>query len=114
MPMIINIAKDFSPVPLGRFREDGKKSGQAFREDHLVPKIRDAISTGDKVVVMFDGMAGFTTAFLDEAFAGLIRKGDVSLEDLKNVLTITASEKHFAPYIKNTWEYIREAAADMS
>ena len=35
MTMYLNIAKEFTPIPIGRFRNSGDKSGQAFREDIL-------------------------------------------------------------------------------
>jgi hypothetical protein len=32
----INVGKDFSGHPIGRYREDGPESGEVFREDLLM------------------------------------------------------------------------------
>lgn len=32
---VINVAEDFSPSPIGRYRSDSDTSGEAFRVDHL-------------------------------------------------------------------------------
>lgn len=109
--MEINIAKAFSPVPLGRHREDGNKSGEAFREDILCPRIAEAVESGDVVVVSLDGMAGLSAAFLEEAFGGLVRVNGFAPDDLDKVLNIRATEKYLSPYIEDIRYYIREAAA---
>ena len=65
----IAIAEAFSPYPAGRYLEDGKYNGTAFRREHLVPALREF----DIVDVVFDGVAGFGSSFLEEAFGGLVR-----------------------------------------
>lgn len=64
----ISIAKEFSKFPGGRSRVDGPASGEEFREQHLIP----ALKTHDKVVVDFDGVAGYAASFLEEAFGGAV------------------------------------------
>lgn len=86
----ISIAEDFSKYPAGRFREDGPGSGAAFREDHLAPALNDP--DVDQVVVSVDGIAGFGTSFLDEAFGGLVRESGLTEEDLGRRLSIESSE----------------------
>ncbi|MGI9337465.1 MAG: STAS-like domain-containing protein [Gammaproteobacteria bacterium] len=108
--MEINIAKAFSPVPLGRLRKHGKKTGEEFREDILYPSIARAMGSGDIVVVTLDGMKGFTTAFLEEAFGGLVRVKGLTLAQIDEVLKIEATEKHLSFYIEDIQEYIRDAA----
>ena len=61
----IVIAEDFSPYPAGRFPEDGNYNGEKFRKKYLVP----ALQNYDKVEVVFDGVAGFGSSFLEEALA---------------------------------------------
>lgn len=73
----IDLAADFSPTPLGRYRRQGRYSGEAFREDHLKPALR----RGTRVLIDLDGATGLSTGFLDEAFAGLIRDGTLSEAD---------------------------------
>lgn len=65
----IDLARDFSPTPLGRTRRQGRFSGEAFREDILRP----SLSKHHAVIVDLDGASGLSTGFLDEAFAGLVR-----------------------------------------
>ena len=67
---VINIAKDFTRYPAGRYRSDGPYSGEAFREKFLKP----VLESGDKATVVFDGAMGYGSSFLEEAFAGLIRE----------------------------------------
>lgn len=67
----LNIARDFSREPIGRYRTDGSTSGEVFREDRLAPALRDA----ETIEVILDGTEGYGSSFLDEAFAGLLRLG---------------------------------------
>jgi len=69
--MEINIAKDFSITPGGRFKKDGPFSGEDFREKLLEPHFRN--ESTEKIIINFDGVEGFSTAFLEEAFGGLVR-----------------------------------------
>jgi hypothetical protein len=73
----IVVARDFSPTPLGRYRTQGRYSGEAFREDHLIK----ALARSPTVRVVLDGAEGLSTGFLDEAFAGLVRSGAVTPEE---------------------------------
>ena len=62
----IIIADEFSKYPAGRFTADGPYSGADFRDNILAPALQD--EELDKVVVVFDGVAGFGSSFLEEAF----------------------------------------------
>ncbi len=66
----IDVAKDFGRFPAGRFRTDGRYSGQRFREEFLVP----ALKKQGTVTVEMDGAAGYGPSFIEEAFGGLVRK----------------------------------------
>ncbi|MGH7784994.1 MAG: hypothetical protein ACREO5_14275, partial [Candidatus Binatia bacterium] len=50
----IDVAKDFSQVPAGRFLDDGPNSGERFREEVLFPALQQA----EKVEVILDGIEG--------------------------------------------------------
>jgi len=67
--IVIAIAKDFSDVPGGRYKKDGKWSGEEFRQQFLEPAIQD--EEVEKVVVDLDGTFGYSVSFLEEAFGGL-------------------------------------------
>jgi hypothetical protein len=103
--IVIEIAKNFSPAPAGRFRSDGDFSGEAFREDHL----RKALKNNDIVEVVLDGAYGYGSSFLDEAFGGLVRLGYFSPDDLGKRLKITARSRTFSHYKRLIEKYIAEA-----
>lgn len=67
----INVAREFSRYPAGRYRDDGPFSGEIFRGDFLVRPVK----AGDKVVIELDGVRGYGSSFLEEAFGGLVRLG---------------------------------------
>ena len=67
----LNIATDFSKYPGGRFVDDGPFSGQLFREDFLAP----LLVANEKIEINMDGVRGYGSSFLEEAFGGLVRKG---------------------------------------
>ncbi len=61
--------KDFSKFPGPRFSELGDFSGEDFRDNHLIPALEK-----DDVEVNLDGVFGYGSSFLEEAFGGLVRK----------------------------------------
>ena len=79
---VISIAKDFSVYPGGRTPSDGPFSGEEFRENILIP----IFNNNEEVVIDFDGVRGYGSSFLEEAFGGLVRRGikkDVIFKQLK-------------------------------
>ena len=100
----IDIAKDFSDTPLGRYAADGEFSGERFRDEVLLPKL----SIGP-VEVVIDGVEGYGSSFLEEAFGGLVRKGHFSEQDLKKRLKVIFDDREFQVYETLIWKYIREA-----
>ena len=106
----ISIANDFSPVPAGRTRKDGPKSGEAFRDDFLTPALQRAEKEGEIVEVSLDGVEGLGSSFLEEAFGGLIRKRCYTAERLKKLLRFAApKDPAYPPYIRLIQEYMSEA-----
>ena len=101
----INIAKDFSRFPYGRHRKYSETSGEAFREDLLLPALKEP----DQIIhVELDGTEGYGSSFLDEAFANLIRtNGFTKDEVLKRVHFISKKDPSLIDEIKT---YINEAA----
>ncbi|MCI8671403.1 MAG: STAS-like domain-containing protein [Bacilli bacterium] len=77
--MEIIICKDFTDAPGPRFKSQGDFSGEAFREDFLIPKFKEALEQKEKLVINFDGTFGYPTSFLEEAFGGLKEKYDKEL-----------------------------------
>lgn len=70
MSKVIDIARDFSKTPGGRYRSDSHFSAEAFRDDVLEPALKEH----GAVEVHLDGAMGFGSSFLEEAFGGLVRK----------------------------------------
>lgn len=98
----IDIGKDFSLTPGGRYRREGKWSGEAFREDLLEPRLAE----GAHVVVDLDGPEGFMSSFLDEVFGELVRlNGPQILERISVVGSPTrlAKTNFFIERAKAQW-----------
>lgn len=72
--------KDFSKFPGPRYINLGAFSGEAFRDQILIPALLDY----DEVSVDFNGVYGFGSSFLEESFGGLVRKG-VPVEKIKRL-----------------------------
>jgi len=103
MAINISIAKDFSTTPGPRIRQDGSFSGEEFREKFLEKFFLDG-STG-KIIIDLDGVEGYSTAFLEEAFGGLVRKFGKDI--VKNRLEFISTEE---PFLINEIEsYIEKA-----
>jgi hypothetical protein len=100
----IAIAKQFSDVPAGRFYSDGEVSGQAFRERLLLP----ALANGGHVLVDLDGVEGYGSSFLEEAFGGLIREHGLRFADLQDRLSFKSNEE--PSYIEEILGYLKDEA----
>lgn len=103
MKITIKVAKDFSDAPGGRYRKDGEFSGEAFREDVLVPKY-DALTNDDVLIVDLDGGYGYGISFLEEVFGGMARKYGV--KPIQEKIQIISNDEpdlvnKIANYIKN-------------
>lgn len=107
-PPMINVAEDFSRYPGGRYRDDGEHSGEEFRDDFLVPALELARANNGKVVVVLDGVTGYPSSFLEEAFGGLVRERKYTQEILADLLEIRAGAL-FASYKVLAERYISGA-----
>jgi hypothetical protein len=84
----INVRKDFTRFPAGRYVSDGSYSGQRFRDQFLIP----ALNSFEFVEIYLDGTLSPGSSFLEEAFGGLLRLGFTS-NDLTSRLKIIASDE---------------------
>lgn len=98
----LSIARDFSRYPAGRFKSDGPYSGEKFRDDFLVP----AMETGELMTIDLDGVRGFGSSFLEEAFGGLVRNG-YSSEKVLRTFTFVSSDPSLKVEIE---DYVRHGA----
>jgi hypothetical protein len=101
---IISVARDFSRFPAGRFIDDGPYSGQAFRDRLLAPLLEQ----GKDVEIDLDGVLGYGSSFLEEAFGGLIRRGFRADQLLARLRFKSSSDPTVEREIKG---YIKHAAA---
>lgn len=100
----IDVARDFSAAPFGRYPTHGPASGQRFRTDFLERPLRN----GDRVIVDIDGVTGLSSSFLDEAFAGLVRQGILPAENFFDFVTIKSDRD--PTYIEDVRDYVSEAS----
>jgi hypothetical protein len=81
----IDIGRDFSLVTGGRRRDSGAHSAEAFRDDLLVPALRQ----GGQVIVSINGPS-YSMAWLNEVF-GTLQDLGFSSNDLSARLVIEAN-----------------------
>lgn len=98
---IINVAKEFSRTPGGRYYSDGPASGQEFREKILLPALRDY----ETVVIELDGTRGYPSSFLEEAFGGAIRELKISSTEFLSRIKLIASS-NFDIYVQDIRTYV--------
>lgn len=101
----IVVARDFSKTPGGRYITDGPHSGEEFRESVLVPRLKE----GDVLTIVLDGARGYPSSFLDEAFAGLVRKLNWSLDEFQSRIKLSARPE-YRIYVDDILEYVRGSA----
>ena len=107
MMQTLKILTDFSSTPGPRYKTEGPFSGEQFREEILYPKILDAIENDLKLVVDLDGVQGYGTSFLEEAFGGLIRNDGLEYDTVMKYIDIISVEE---PYLKDDiMEYLQAA-----
>ena len=99
----INIAEEFSDSPGGRFKSQGPKSGEEFRE--LFLEIYFNQNNTEIIQINFDGTFGYATSFLEEAFGGLVRKYTYNSVSKRLVFISDENPK----YIEKVERYMKEA-----
>jgi hypothetical protein len=104
----ISIANDFSRYPAGRSRRDGEFSAERFREELLIPALREAEQKGERVVVVLDGVYGYSSSFLEETFGGLVRHRLFKPEWLRRSLCIEAKDPIYASYRLDAESYLND------
>ena len=92
---VIDIAKDFSIFPGGRFPQDGPNSGEEFRMKFLIPNL---INNQD-IIIKLDGTRGYSSSFIEEVLGGLVRCG-YSKKYLSEHLSFISERKGLIEEIK--------------
>ncbi len=60
---------DFTKYPGPRYKKLGSNSGEEFREEYLIKKLKQ----DPEVIVNLDGVLGYGSSFLEEIFGGVVR-----------------------------------------
>lgn len=98
------IAKQFSRYPGGRLIKHGPFSGELFREEVLLPLLRD----NEQLQIDLTGAIGYGASFLDESFGELGKIfGFEACE--KRLILICDDDPTLVPMI---WNKIKKGAAE--
>lgn len=106
----ISIAGDFSPYPHGRFPKDGEHSGTAFREELLVPAVKQALAENKVVVIDIDGVKALGSSFTEEAFGGLVRMKLAPTDAVLGSVKVHYTKPWMRPIAEDIRRYMEEAA----
>ncbi|RUO18914.1 STAS-like domain-containing protein [Aliidiomarina haloalkalitolerans] len=107
--MKINIGAEFSVDPAGRYYSDGDASGEAFREEYLLPALRK-LEKGEKLtIILDDGIESYGSSFLSEAFGGIVKHGYFDSKTLLNLIEIKFSNEEFAFFKDRIITYVNES-----
>jgi hypothetical protein len=106
---MISIASDYSTSPAGRTPADGPHNGQRFRENVLIPALRDSVREGRVLLVDLDGAFSYSSSFLEEAFGGLVRAGVFTVPEIEKHLKIQSSNPIYASFVKDAQAYLADA-----
>ena len=105
----LNIGKDFSPDPSGRFRSDGNSSGEAFREDCFKKVIENLEDEDVLNIILDDDVEGYGSSFLVEGFAGMVKYGYITGEELLKKIKFSYNDEDFGFYKDKIIDYINQA-----
>ncbi len=105
--MKINVCKEYTDTPGGRYKEQGDFSGQDFRETILEPKYLESIMKNEKLQIDLDGGYGYGSSFLEEAFGGLIRDLKDNYKQTLDIIEIKSDDE--PKLIEDIKRYIKEA-----
>ena len=71
---IFKVSTEWSNTPGGRYKIEGKYSGEEFRDDILEPLYTDSRKEKSILVLDMNGSYGYADCWLEEVFGGLVRK----------------------------------------
>lgn len=101
-PVRVSVAKQFSILPGARYKHLGPNSGEDFRQRFLLEPLRQ----GKTVIVNLDGVRGYGSSFLEEAFGGAVRELNLEVGDAVSRLRVETKTKSWQLEVE---EYIRTA-----
>lgn len=83
--------RDFSTSPGPRYSTQGESSGEDFYHEVLNSAFANAIQSGNQITINLDGVDGYMSSFLDEAFGNLIY--DFGQTNVSKILSIVSEEE---------------------
>lgn len=99
----VNVARDFSRLPGARYIRLGPNSGEQFRNQFLIKPLKE----GKTVIVELDGVRGYGSSFLEEAFGGAVRELNLDPAEAKKRIQIETKIESWRldveDYIKKAW-----------
>ena len=108
MTKVIDVARDFTPYPVGCTPEDGSGNATTFRENFLLPVMK----MGESAEVKLDGAYGYPVSFLEEAFGGLVQKEGYTPDEVLNTFTLVAEKKGYGRLVMLIEDIVREAGIE--
>jgi STAS-like domain of unknown function (DUF4325) len=94
----VSVAKQFTKTPGGRYERLGPFSGEEFRKKFLSTPLRE----GKTVLVELDGVRGYGSSFLEEAFGGVVRELGLKNSDaLLRIKIVESWRLDVEEYIQN-------------
>lgn len=103
---VIVVGKDFTDTPIGRYKKESRYSGEAFRDDFLVPVLQKG-----KVCVDLACVEGYGSSFLEEVFGGIVRAHVLPNQELKDRLRIISTDVALKPFADRAIKYFNDAIA---
>ncbi len=103
------IATDFSDEPLGRYLSDGdgKSNGENFRENYFLPRLR-ALEKNEKLNIILDqGVTSYGSSFISEGFAGVVKYGYMTSDELLNSISLVYTDPDFKFYEERILHHIK-------
>ena len=104
------VKTEFSSTPGPRYIFEGDYSGEFFRREILLFKIKQAMGENKKLFIDLDGTAGYGTSFLEEAFGGLIREDNIPYDVIVSIVEFKSDEEEYL--IEDIQEYLKEASSE--
>jgi len=105
----LNIGRDYSSNPSGRFPKDGPNSGERFRMEFLLPKLQSLAANQKLKIILDDGVTAYGSSFLSEGFGGIVRDGHFTSEELLSMLEISYEKADFSFFKERIEKYIRDS-----
>jgi len=96
------VVSEYTDMPIGRNALDGPENGADFRENHLMPALREY----EIVKVDFNGTLGTAPSFLEEVFGGIVRNRQMTASELLRRVPVIYK---FESVKNNVKKYIKEA-----